>query len=177
MLRTRVPIRICRPLYLDGRVRLCSKDLTSSAHRTRYSEPSWNVSRSISSSAAIFNRQEHANTISGVYAQQMYEAWQRDPQSVHSSWDIYFRNSENGTADLPSSSKIVEHRAAPFADEIGALARSWDASLKDINDHLKIQLLIDSFQVSYFHCSLTYEVMTYEISKLYFTNISISSKF
>ncbi|VDM40226.1 unnamed protein product [Toxocara canis] len=91
-------------------------------------------------------RQEHANTISGVYAQQMYEAWQRDPQSVHSSWDIYFRNSENGTADLPSSSKIVEHRAAPFADEIGALARSWDASLKDINDHLKIQLLIDSFQ-------------------------------
>lgn len=26
----------------------------------------------------------------------MYEAWQQDPKSVHTSWDAYFRNVEAG---------------------------------------------------------------------------------
>ncbi len=29
----------------------------------------------------------------GGYMEEMYEAWQRDPASVHSSWDAYFRGS------------------------------------------------------------------------------------
>ena len=30
----------------------------------------------------------------GTYLEEMYESWQRDPASVHSSWDAYFRGAE-----------------------------------------------------------------------------------
>ncbi len=29
----------------------------------------------------------------GTYMEEMYESWQRDPSSVHASWDAYFRGS------------------------------------------------------------------------------------
>ena len=30
----------------------------------------------------------------GTYMEEMYEAWTRDPKSVHASWDAYFRGSQ-----------------------------------------------------------------------------------
>ena len=30
----------------------------------------------------------------GNYMEEMYEAWTRDPKSVHASWDAYFRGSQ-----------------------------------------------------------------------------------
>ncbi len=30
----------------------------------------------------------------GTYMDEMYEAWSRDPKSVHASWDAYFRGSQ-----------------------------------------------------------------------------------
>lgn len=33
---------------------------------------------------------------SSVYAEQMYEQWRKDPQSVHASWRVYFQNLEGG---------------------------------------------------------------------------------
>ena len=33
-----------------------------------------------------------------VYAEQMYEQWRKDPNSVHASWRIYFQNLEGGAA-------------------------------------------------------------------------------
>ena len=30
----------------------------------------------------------------GSYMEEMYEAWTRDPKSVHASWDAYFRGSQ-----------------------------------------------------------------------------------
>jgi 2-oxoglutarate dehydrogenase E1 component len=44
-----------------------------------------------------------ANGTSSVYMDQMYEDWQRDPNSVHASWRAYFGNVEGG-ADVPYSS-------------------------------------------------------------------------
>ncbi len=35
---------------------------------------------------------------SSVYAEQMYEQWRKDPQSVHASWRIYFQNLEGGAS-------------------------------------------------------------------------------
>lgn len=36
------------------------------------------------------------NGSSGIYVEQMYESWRRDPSSVHASWAAYFSNVEAG---------------------------------------------------------------------------------
>lgn len=38
------------------------------------------------------------NGSSAVYVDEMYHAWKSDPNSVHKSWDAFFRNSEAGIA-------------------------------------------------------------------------------
>lgn len=37
-----------------------------------------------------------ANGTNAAYAEQMYEQWRIDPQSVHASWNAYFTNLEGG---------------------------------------------------------------------------------
>ena len=36
--------------------------------------------------------QEFLNGSNSNYIEEMYDAWQRDPKSVHKSWDVYFRS-------------------------------------------------------------------------------------
>merc|ERR1719423_267764 len=36
------------------------------------------------------------NGSSSVYIESMYESWQRDPASVHASWDAFFRSAHHG---------------------------------------------------------------------------------
>jgi hypothetical protein len=36
------------------------------------------------------------NGSSGIYVEQMYESWRRDPSSVHASWAAYFANVDAG---------------------------------------------------------------------------------
>ena len=32
---------------------------------------------------------------SGIYVDQMYQAWKKDPNSVHESWKIYFTQNQS----------------------------------------------------------------------------------
>uniref|UniRef100_A0A7E4USU5 2-oxoglutarate dehydrogenase, mitochondrial n=1 Tax=Panagrellus redivivus TaxID=6233 RepID=A0A7E4USU5_PANRE len=89
---------------------------------------------------------------SSVYIEQMYENWRSDPSSVHKSWDAYFRNVEAGAgpgqAFQPPPSLVPATAAAgivPSAAAGGAVATSGDFA-RTIQDHLKIQLLIRSYQ-------------------------------
>lgn len=34
--------------------------------------------------------------VRSLYVEEMYEAWKTDPNSVHKSWDVYFRHSDAG---------------------------------------------------------------------------------
>ena len=36
------------------------------------------------------------NGSSSLYVEQMFKLWKEDKKSVHSSWDSYFTNIENG---------------------------------------------------------------------------------
>jgi 2-oxoglutarate dehydrogenase complex dehydrogenase (E1) component-like enzyme len=36
------------------------------------------------------------NGTSGIYVERMFENWKKDQKSVHTSWDIYFSNIEQG---------------------------------------------------------------------------------
>jgi len=105
--------------------------------------------------AAAVKAEPFMNGTTSMYIEQMYAAWQTDPSSVHISWDAYFRNIEAGAGpgqafQSPPVSALAGHiGAAPaIIPQPGALAAApqLDASIQTISDHLKIQLLIRSYQ-------------------------------
>jgi len=48
--------------------------------------------RCVSAGAA----ESYLNGTSGAYVEEMFESWKVDPTSVHKSWDVFFRNTEQG---------------------------------------------------------------------------------
>ncbi|XP_014777606.1 2-oxoglutarate dehydrogenase complex component E1 isoform X2 [Octopus bimaculoides] len=85
------------------------------------------------------------NGSSSSYLEEMYSAWQKDPNSVHKSWDVYFRNTARGVssayirpptlggAPVPTSTEMVPAAAMP--------------SEKIIEHHLSVQSIIRSYQI------------------------------
>jgi len=110
-----------------------------------------NVRRIPATASRAVMAESFMNGSSSVYVEQMYDSWRSDPNSVHKSWDAYFRNVEAGAAPgqafqappnlVPSAQAgVVSYAAAPTG-----VAASGDIA-KAIQDHLKIQLLIRSYQ-------------------------------
>jgi 2-oxoglutarate dehydrogenase E1 component len=75
-----------------------------------------------------------ANGTNTYYAEEMYRHWRQDPESVHVSWDAYFRGLDKG---LPSSQAFQPPpRFLPVAaDGAPALHAGGGAEL---DDHLKV---------------------------------------
>eukprot|EP00826_Nyctotherus_ovalis_P056584 TRINITY_DN766_c0_g1_i3.p1 TRINITY_DN766_c0_g1~~TRINITY_DN766_c0_g1_i3.p1 ORF type:complete len:927 (+),score=318.28 TRINITY_DN766_c0_g1_i3:259-3039(+) len=67
------------------------------------------------------------STANQGYVNSMYEAWRKDPQSVHASWDQYFRTS-------PRAGVLVQP------------AQSGGTS-KDISDHMRLLQLVNAYQL------------------------------
>ena len=123
-----------------------------------------NASRALQAVAAkgsggdcnTMNAEPFLNGSSGVYVEQMYESWRRDPSSVHASWSAYFKNVDAGarpgeafqsppalaTQAAATTSALAPRPSAPSAPA----TQSHDDVNVAIHDHLKIQLLIRSFQ-------------------------------
>lgn len=80
------------------------------------------------------------------YVDEMYEAWLRDPASVHTSWNAYFKNLQGAR---PASSAFV---APPtlIPSPLGSLSMvpsSATAPGEDVITHMKAQLLVRAYQV------------------------------
>lgn len=75
------------------------------------------------------------NTTNNI--EEMYEAWLRDPSSVHLSWQIYFKN-------MDSSMKTT---IVPLT----GLTTSLSPSTSQYDDHMKVQLLVRAYQVRGHH--------------------------
>ncbi|XP_062541635.1 2-oxoglutarate dehydrogenase complex component E1-like isoform X8 [Armigeres subalbatus] len=92
------------------------------------------------------------NGSSSNYIDDMYNAWLRDPASVHASWDAYFRNN---SYEAPPSLAPVPRNHVPASQYLGsavpALAGGTSAvgtriDDKLIDDHLAVQAIIRSYQ-------------------------------
>ncbi|CAI4395512.1 CDG_1a_G0026220.mRNA.1.CDS.1 [Saccharomyces cerevisiae] len=89
------------------------------------------------------------STSNATYIDEMYQAWQKDPSSVHVSWDAYFKNMSNPKIPAtkafqapPSISNFPQGtEAAPFGT---AMTGSVD---ENVSIHLKVQLLCRAYQV------------------------------
>ncbi|CAR24998.1 alpha-ketoglutarate dehydrogenase KGD1 [Lachancea thermotolerans CBS 6340] len=90
------------------------------------------------------------STTNAAYIDEMYEAWQKDPTSVHVSWNAYFKNM--GNAGIPASSAFVapptlvsHHTGAQIPqDMVMGASGTMD---QGILTHLKVQLLCRAYQV------------------------------
>ncbi|XP_035906132.1 2-oxoglutarate dehydrogenase, mitochondrial isoform X2 [Anopheles stephensi] len=92
------------------------------------------------------------NGSSSNYIDDMYNAWLRDPASVHASWDAYFRN--NSYAAPPSLAPVPKNHV-PAAQYLGSslpavagggVAVGGRIDDKLIDDHLAVQAIIRSYQ-------------------------------
>jgi 2-oxoglutarate dehydrogenase E1 component len=94
------------------------------------------------------NNDSFATGTSANYLESMYQAWRRDPKSVHLSWDTYFGNLERGMD--PSMS----FQTPPTIDKSflyndltsGGKVQSQPQGSSSIEESLKLILMIRSFQ-------------------------------
>ncbi|CAB4015929.1 2-oxoglutarate dehydrogenase-like, mitochondrial [Paramuricea clavata] len=121
-----------RNLWRNQALRLCVKQ-----QRTLASEP-------------------FANGTNNNYLEDMYRSWQKDPNSVHSSWQSYFKNIENGArpgeAYTPPPSLASGDNAASLRESLGSsdVIPSVGGELPNhelIQKHLAVYSLIRSYQI------------------------------
>jgi 2-oxoglutarate dehydrogenase E1 component len=75
------------------------------------------------------------------YIEEMYEAWLRNPSSVHVSWQVYFKKMDSG---------MKTYRPSPIVPLTG-LTTTLSPSTSQYDDHMKVQLLVRAYQVRGHH--------------------------
>ncbi|XP_033123108.1 2-oxoglutarate dehydrogenase, mitochondrial-like isoform X2 [Anneissia japonica] len=91
------------------------------------------------------------NGSSSNYVEEMYMSWLENPQSVHKSWDIFFRNAEKGAA--PGTAYQAPPSVMSMVSSGGSLAApvSKTVDRQVIEDHLSVQAIIRSYQIRGHH--------------------------
>ncbi|XP_063532160.1 2-oxoglutarate dehydrogenase complex component E1 isoform X4 [Cydia strobilella] len=102
------------------------------------------------------------NGSSSAYVETMYNSWLSDPNSVHASWDAFFRNATAGAA--PGAAYTSPPNLAPYNKNEMPLSALVPASggmpsisagspinEKIIDDHLAVQAIIRSYQIRGHH--------------------------
>ena len=90
------------------------------------------------------------------YVDEMYRAWQKDPTSVHISWQTYFRNVAAGVKPgqafqmPPILLGSSQHTTPLGTGPMPALVTGTQVS-SEVGDHLKVQLLVRAYQVRGHH--------------------------
>ncbi|OQR79212.1 2-oxoglutarate dehydrogenase [Tropilaelaps mercedesae] len=94
------------------------------------------------------------NGSSGVYVEEMFRAWKADPNSVHKSWDVFFRAAAAGQGPgqaYTAPPTLAPMGLAPAAQKAFGIPPSSTslvpAAPRDIEDHLSVQAIIRSYQV------------------------------
>ncbi|XP_067881985.1 2-oxoglutarate dehydrogenase complex component E1-like isoform X2 [Heterodontus francisci] len=91
---------------------------------------------------------------SSNYVEEMYFAWLENPQSVHKSWDVFFRNASAGAP--PGT---AYQSPPPLGASLASLSNAHSMVVaqpnvdKLVEDHLAVQSLIRAYQVRGHHVS------------------------
>ncbi|KAL8865015.1 MAG: hypothetical protein Q9174_007119, partial [Haloplaca sp. 1 TL-2023] len=88
----------------------------------------------------------------------MYMQWRQDPSSVHVSWQVYFRNMEDGNMPMsqafqPPPTIIPTPEGGVPQTLPGAGVSTGESS--DVTNHLKVQLLVRAYQARGHHKART----------------------
>ncbi|XP_062070398.1 2-oxoglutarate dehydrogenase-like, mitochondrial [Lepus europaeus] len=80
------------------------------------------------------------------YMEEMYFAWLEDPQSVHKSWDSFFRRASEEAPPGPTQSS-----SPSVVPEARGLGSGRTKTSKLVEDHLAVQSLIRAYQIRGHH--------------------------
>ncbi|KAK7112604.1 2-oxoglutarate dehydrogenase complex component E1-like isoform X1 [Littorina saxatilis] len=86
---------------------------------------------------------------SSTYVEEMYLAWQRDPNSVHKSWDAFFRQTAKGAPPGQAYTRpptLAASSGVPMPLPLHAVTQGAPVDEKIIEDHLSVQSIIRSYQ-------------------------------
>ncbi|KAJ0179990.1 hypothetical protein K1T71_004581 [Dendrolimus kikuchii] len=117
-----------------------------------------NANRLKSSTAA----EPFLNGSSSAYVETMYNSWLTDPNSVHASWDAFFRNATNGAqpgaAYTPppnlapyNKNEVPLTSLVPASGGMPSISAGSPINEKIIDDHLAVQAIIRSYQIRGHH--------------------------
>ncbi|XP_060560262.1 2-oxoglutarate dehydrogenase complex component E1-like isoform X5 [Ruditapes philippinarum] len=141
MFRVKTLWRCARPSAVEGyklACRTCSSQAGSNKSGRNY--------------ATLAAAEPFLSGSSSVYVEEMYNAWQTDPNSVHKSWDAYFRQISQGAPPgtayvrpptLASTATLAQGSVAPQSTQLTMTEPVTD---KVIEDHLSVQTIIRSYQ-------------------------------
>lgn len=92
------------------------------------------------------------NGSSSVYVEEMYKAWLESPKSVHKSWDVFFKNAQNGALPggaytAPPSLHSTVSSSFPVQSLPLTAVQPGAVDTKLIDDHLAVQAIIRSYQI------------------------------
>ncbi|XP_077999580.1 2-oxoglutarate dehydrogenase complex component E1-like [Glandiceps talaboti] len=133
MYRAKTFLQTLRPLLASGRTtRTCG---ALGVQRRRYVAP--------------VATEPFLNGTSSMYVEQMYEQWLDDPASVHKSWDVFFRNAQEGA--MPGSAYETHPDITIPMPTPGVPTSQIPTKLtvdrQLIEDHLVVQNIIRAYQI------------------------------
>lgn len=117
-------------------------------------KPSYLKQNALRHYASSVGAEPFINGTSSSYVEEMYESWKEDPTSVHKSWDIFFRNADNGASPgqaYQSPPEIYGH-PVQYTTEVTVQKPAPQMISKPANvqslihDHLAVYSLIRSYQ-------------------------------
>ncbi|XP_055940786.1 2-oxoglutarate dehydrogenase complex component E1-like [Argiope bruennichi] len=131
---------VCRKSYLHLRV---SSAMGGNKFRTYMTKTS---------------KEPFLNGSSSTYVEEMYKAWLKNPESVHKSWDAFFRSTSEGAqpGDAYQSPPLapvqyvqvpIEHLQGTTTTALTPSAAPQYVEPRGIDDHLSVQAIIRSYQV------------------------------
>jgi len=137
---------------------LCKAASTQITQSTSATGSSVERSRSVNQVRGLsrVSAEPFLNAASGSYVEEMYETWQQNPKSVHTSWDVFFRNAEAGAppgAAYQSPPEIYGHPVQYIAEApVGTTAKATIPESSEqinelISDHLAVFALIRAYQL------------------------------
>ncbi|KZF24844.1 E1 subunit of 2-oxoglutarate dehydrogenase [Xylona heveae TC161] len=86
------------------------------------------------------------------YVDEMYMQWKKDPASVHVSWQVYFKNMENGDMPMSQAFQAPPTIVPPPAGGVPSFVPGMAAGQgSDVTNHLKVQLLVRAYQARGHH--------------------------
>ncbi|KAI0595777.1 2-oxoglutarate dehydrogenase-like protein [Biscogniauxia sp. FL1348] len=86
------------------------------------------------------------------YIDEMYMQWKSDPESVHVSWQIYFKNMESGEMPIQQAFTPPPTLVPGATGGVGPSALGMSVGQgADVTNHLKVQLLVRAYQARGHH--------------------------
>jgi 2-oxoglutarate dehydrogenase E1 component len=102
--------------------------------------------RSFTKTARLSSAETFVNSQSISYVDAMYSAWLKDPNSVHISWQTYFKNVDSGSA-TPFTAPPTLIPSSVIGASLEPVAAVNSIPSAEILDTMKVQLMVRAYQV------------------------------